>query len=125
MDKDILNYCISKYGPDVITYAQDRTVFEVLSHFLDRENGMKLPDFQEDGWNIDIQKRNFDSFRYNLYHFKRVLPREPMAVSSAPIIYGVLLERDGTSRLIDGYHRLKWMLTHSDKRQGEFIIVSK
>lgn len=59
---------------------------------------------------------------FNDRHFSTLKSRKPQGKSS-PIV-GIVMESGDHYRLIDGHHRLRWMMER-EETEGDFILLSR
>lgn len=115
----ILDYCASK-GYDFL----GRTALSAIKEQLASENGgMRLP-VVENAHRVDVLTIPLHRIQVgNRHHYENVDPRPVQGVKGAPLIAGVLVKSNNSGyRLVDGYHRLKWLREKSAK-SGEYIVL--
>ena len=95
---------------------------DAVKKLLREENDKILP-YVENTTLMYPARINFKSIKVNKGYLDSVDPREPKSEAPKTKYDGVLFrDKDGTYRLLDGYHRMKWNKEH-DKKTGQFLIL--
>lgn len=113
-------YLLDKGAEDLT----DGNLLETLKELLRKENhGIHSIRVEECKY-IAVEQLPLHSIALgNMDHFDRVEPRELSSPSGKSLITGVVVRTDDRDRLVDGYHRLKYLLD-SGLAKGTFVVIS-
>ena len=115
----IREYCTSK-GFDAGRLSAREAI---RSQLEDENNGFAHPNITKDT-KVFVRLLDINQIViYNEPHYYHVEARPIVSHSGAPLIAGVVFEYGQNYRLIDGYHRLKW-LHDEGVEQATYIVLS-
>lgn len=115
----IRQYCASK-GFSATRLSAREAIRQQLAY---ENDGFFHPDIMA-STQVDVRLLDLSCITiYNEPHYHAVQPRPVVGDDGVPLIAGVVFDHSGRYRLIDGYHRLKWL---HDKGVGQatYIVLS-
>ena len=117
----VLAYCRSKGLP-----TTGMTPIVAIKEQLRLENNGIIPKDVEQAETVTVESIPISSItKGQMSHFKNVMPRPVESLTSeSRKITGVLLRKNKALKLIDGYHRVKFVENIKDSIKGEFLVLS-
>ncbi len=124
----ILSYFTDKeYSYSYAEQISTEESIAILVKHLNEENSNPL--YREDEFTkVSVQDVDFANMLFNRLHYATCVIYDEKTMLSylnkGKWVTGVLVEQRGQRRLVDGYHRLKYMSEVKGRKSGRFIVLS-
>lgn len=117
----VLAYCRSK---GIVTRGM--TPLEAIKTQLRTENNGMVNPVVERAKNVTVEHVKLSAVKISQAdHFEKAVPRPIRSLTEeSKEITGVLIKKNGSFKLVDGYHRLKTAHENKNLSHGEFLVLS-